>query len=214
MTVTDREEEISLADFVLMAIDSRLIDTHTCLPGKVVSYDRATQTAKIQPALKRKYKDGSVVMLPIINKVPIAYPSGKDTFIHWDLEKDDDVILVIAERSLDIWKEKGEVVSPNDPRKFNLSDAYAIPGGKPVPNAFSPKGESGSIEITNKDASFEITKDGIFKLTNGTDELFDLFSQTLTAIQNGTINTQFGPMKFNNLPDFIAIQQKLDAMKG
>lgn len=211
---TDREEDIDLADLIYLGIDSRLVDTHTALPGKIVSYDRATQLAKVRPALKRKYKDGEVVELPVINGVPVAFPSGGDAFIHFDLVEGDDVLLVICERSIDIWKQKGEVVSPNDPRRFNLSDAFAIPGGKPKPAQFTPKGASGSIEVVNSSGYLELTKDGKFKLTDGTEDIFDLFVQTLTAIENGTINTQFGPMKFNNLVDFTNIKAKVESMKG
>lgn len=229
--MTSNEEKPSLASLLQTAIDGKLCDVHTSLPGIVKSYDRATQTAKIQPAIKRKYTDGRIVDLPIINKVPIMFPRSNGKFVHFDLVEGDEVTLVFSERSLDNWKERGGVVSPDDSRKFNLSDAKAYPGGSSIPKAFAPNGPAGSIEMSNgtnhlmieedgkftmknSGGLFEMDPSGKFKVTNNTEELLDLLSQTLELLSTTTTNTIFGPMQLNDFLEFAVLKNKIDTLKG
>lgn len=226
-----KKESFDLTDVILTAINSKLIDVHTSMPGQVVSYDRVKQTAKIQPCIKRKYSDGKTVDLPIINGVPVSFPRAKDFLIHFDLTPGDFGILVFSERSLDNWKDKGGVVSADDPRKFNLSDAFFIPGASPTATPATLLGPAGALEIVNKTASIimdqegkieaknsggilSMDKGGKFKLTNNTNELISLLSDLTNILATTTVNTMLGPMKLN---DFAAIQEiktKIDTLKG
>jgi hypothetical protein len=225
------EEKPSLAKLLQSAIDARLCDLNVSLPGEVISYDRAKQTAKIQPQIKRKYSDGRTVNLPIINNVPIVFPRSGKRFVHFDLEAGDNVTLLFSQRSLDQWKLKGGIVEANDPRKFNLSDAVAIPGGFPFPKSFTPKGEDGSIELNNSGHSIimektgkmilenssgkiEMSDDGKFKVTNNTEELLDLLVQLTEILATTTTNTIFGPMQLNDYLDIAVIKLKLESLKG
>lgn len=229
--MSNNEEKPTLATLLQTAIDARLCDVHTSLPGIVKSYDRVTQTAKIQPSLMRKYSDGRVVSLPIINRVPIIFPRSKGKFIHFDLEPGDEVTLVFSERSLDTWKEKGGLVSPNDPRKFSLSDAKAYPGGSSIPNVFIPNGAQGSIEMSNGTNHMVIEKDGKttikneggfiemssagkFKITDNTEELVSLISDLADECSKILTNTVYGPQAPINKAAFTALKAKIDSMKG
>ena len=167
MTGTKKgSERITLPELLNQAIDSRLADVNVCLPGIIESYNRENQTAKVQPALKRKYIDGRVVDLPIINNVPIVFPRSASHHIHFDLKKGDYVSLIFSQRSLDSWKESGGVDSPNDPRRYNLSDAYGIPGGFPKSEGFSPRGGAFSFELTNEKNFLSLEKSGDIKAEN------------------------------------------------
>lgn len=229
--MSQNEEKLTLPDLLDLAINSKLCDVNTCLPATVESYDRATQTCSVQPSLRRKYKSGEVVDLPIINRVPVVFPRAAGRGVHFDLEAGDAVTLVFSQRSLDIWKEKGGTVSPDDPRKFHLSDAYAFPGGHPVTTPLAPKGEEGSIELQNGEDFLVIEADGTFKLknsggflemdpggkfqlTNNTEELLDLLSQTVELLSTTTTNTIFGPMKLNDFAQFAILKTKIDTLKG
>lgn len=225
------EEKPSLAKLLQTAIDGRLCDVHTSMPGIVQSYDRATQTAKIQPSLKRKYVDGNIVDLPIINKVPVIFPRSKGKWVHFDLEEGDVVTLLFSERSLDTWKERGGQVSPDDPRKFHLSDAYAIPGGYDLQGALVPNGpeksielahgknhivieESGKITLKNESGFIEISEAGKFKVTNNTEELVSLISDLADECSKILTNTVYGPQAPINKAAFTALKTKIDSLKG
>ena len=65
----------------------------------------------------------------MIYNVPVLFPRSRKAAVTFPLEKGDTVLLVFAERSLDEWIEKGgNKVSPEDPRRHDMSDAIAIPG--------------------------------------------------------------------------------------
>jgi len=231
--MTQNVEEISLPKLLQLAVEGKLSDVHTCVPAIVKSYDRAKQSCSVQPALRRKYTDGRVVDLPIINNVPVTFPRNGNAFLHFDLNPGDVVTLVFSERSLDIWKSKGGLVSPNDPRKFNLSDAYAIPGGYPTISGFSPNGGSNNIEISNganhitieKDGkilikngggNIELSSAGKFKLTNNSEELFALLIELIDAITAANWITGIGPQPIfpGSKATIDAIKARLETLKG
>jgi hypothetical protein len=122
-------------DNLLSAIRAQLALVHTSLPGTIASYDEATQTATITPAVKFKYRkaDGTIENYapPAIPGVPIAFPGGDGWSITWPIAAGDPVTLVFAERSLDEWRTaKGSAHEARDVRRFDLTDAIAIPGGR------------------------------------------------------------------------------------
>lgn len=166
MSESKKPEDIDLPQLLREAVRSQLVDFHTCLPAQIESYDREKQKANVQPLLKRKYNDGSVRNLPIIVGVPVVFPRSKNRHIHFDLEKGDVVTLVFSERSIDKWKAKGGIVSPDDVRRGHLSDAYAIPGGYDFPNAFGPVGGQGSLELANSGHRLVLEQDGTILIKN------------------------------------------------
>jgi hypothetical protein len=123
---------------------------HTAFPGVVVKYDSATRRADIQPSLKREMPDGSFMEFPILPETPVLFFGTKKYAIHIPLEKGDEVLVVICERSLDKWKETGgKGIEEKDPRRFDLQDCVAIPGLQAVD--FIPVNESG-LNIVHKTA--------------------------------------------------------------
>ena len=129
-------ETPTLAQVLKEAMESRLVELHTSMPAKIVSYNSSEQTASVQPLLQRQYLDGTVVNLPIINSVPVHFPSAGGFFISFPVQTDDECLLIFSERSLEILKEKGGIVDPLDPRKFHISDAIALVGSISKPNKF------------------------------------------------------------------------------
>lgn len=118
----------TLQDMIRGAIEARLANLHTAMPGVVKTYDPKTQTADVQPALKKKYADGEVVNLPLLTKIPVIFPRTAAGYIHLPLEPDDTVLIIFCERSIDSWRMQGGVIDPADYRKHALSDAVCIPG--------------------------------------------------------------------------------------
>ena len=84
-------------------IRSALLRTHTCMPGVVVSFDRDTRTANVQPAPQRKLVGQDWSDMQNITNCPVSYPSGGGFGMTWDLEQGDPVMLIFAERNLVGW---------------------------------------------------------------------------------------------------------------
>lgn len=163
-------------------IDNKLANAHTCLPGIVKTYDPSTKRANIQPALKRKYIDGNLVSLPIIPNVPVGFMQTQTSIISVPVKPGDDVLIIFSERSIDNWKTQGGEAIPDDVRKFNLSDAFAIPIVKPLGAGLAADPgdairienilslgrfhEDGQIKFENPNASIDIGADGTITSTN------------------------------------------------
>ena len=190
--MTDRTD--SLAQIIQTAVKSALVDTHTSMPGCIVSYNRDLQTCSVQPCIKRRYSTGEVVNLPIIQNVPVQFPGGGEFKMHYDLEKDDDVLIMFSERSIDEWIKKGGTVESTQKRIHDLTDAFVIPGVLPEPKAYSPQGPKGSFEISNGSNSFIISKDGKIKISNDDSELVSVLIELMTEMITGKNLTGVGPL--------------------
>jgi hypothetical protein len=172
-----------LEEVMRAAVREGLYNVNTCIPGVVQSFDSATNTISVQPALMRQYEtDTTPTKMPIINKVPVCYPRGGNFKMKWALQAGDYVTLVFSQRSIDLWKSQGGTVDPVEGRRFHMSDAIAIPGGWPSnhPITDSVSGqtviESGSLQIIIEDS-------GKIKITNGGAELLASISAALDAIK-------------------------------
>jgi hypothetical protein len=126
-------------EVLLAVLDSRLAHVHTAMPGKVESYDAATQTVSVKPQLKTAYPDGEGDYthkdLPVIPNVPVAFPRAGGFFVSFPIQKGDFVLLVFSERSIQAWRDKGTAVEPGDLGLHPLDGAVAIPGVFPEADA-------------------------------------------------------------------------------
>lgn len=126
-------ERITPAETYRRILDARLTDLHTALPGRVRSYDASTQTADIEPMIKRGVPTGGeeddVVLeaLPVLPSVPVLFPSGGQCFVTFPLAVGDPVLLVFSERDTSHYRATGAVADPGVPTMHGLSGAVAIP---------------------------------------------------------------------------------------
>lgn len=153
-----------------MAIESWLTDIHTCMPGRVDSYDSKTQMATIKPLLKRRivHGDGSEALeiLPPITNVPIHFHRAAGFFISFPIEKGDLVTLHFCETSIDNYMSgTGEDTDPDEFRHHDLSDAIAVPGFYPFKRSIN---DISSVNLVigkdNGGAQIHITPNGIVKI--------------------------------------------------
>lgn len=216
------------SDVIRAIVDSMLLDLNVCMPAKVVKYDSEKQYADVQIQLYQKINE-TLVTYPVIPGVPVIHPraNGGATFIHLPIQAGDDVLLVFSQRSLDSWKTAGGLSDPNDPRKHHITDAFAIPGGSSMADAFKVLDPT-AIEITNEDSTIQVFDNGTFKVKNPDNELFDLLVQItgklqtfLDTIKVDTTNTIFGPQKLNAFltytqlaTDVADLKTKLTTLKG
>ena len=186
-----------LAEVLREALENRLSDVHTSMPGVVTKYNPKTQEASVRPLLQRAYvnEDGTEGLdeLPIVQGVQVLFPRAGKYFFTFPLEVGDPVLLVFSERSLDVWAESsGSVaVDPLDLRMHDLSDAVAIPGcypdTKPLPDDVSKGAALGKekgvhIRITDND-TVEITTKGATTAVGGFVALATLVLAELNKIK-------------------------------
>ena len=130
------------SDLIEDIVNNYLSELHTSLPARIVTYDHATQNASVLPLIKRRYFDAGnntdgLVDMPIIEGVPVIFPSANTGILTFPIKQGDIVLLVFCERSIDNWvfSDGSEPVDPQDLRKHNYSDAFCIPGLYPFSKA-------------------------------------------------------------------------------
>lgn len=158
----------SLADAVKAAIQYNLSNIHTAMPAQIVSYDFTTQKASVQPTVNKQWTDGSTSKMPIINEVPVIFPSAGGASVSFPVLAGDTCLLVVCERSITEWLLAGGLANPADPRKLDLTDAVCIPGLIPFNGTFPNRDNNTDFIIEYAGSSIIITQLGAIKINTAT----------------------------------------------
>lgn len=110
------------------AIESERREVNTTADAEVVSYNRETQRAKIQPKLKRKFGDKELTAPPL-EEIKIAMPGGGGFGMHFDLQPGDPTVAHARMRNTDTSQTDGTDADAAPGRMNDWSDAIAYPGG-------------------------------------------------------------------------------------
>lgn len=110
------------------AIEAERREINTTVDGEVVTYSRATQRAKVQPKIERKFGD-KTLKAPALEEIKVAMPGGGGYGVHYDLKPGDPVVLHVRQRNTDTSQTDGGDADGSPGRMHDLSDAIAYPGG-------------------------------------------------------------------------------------
>lgn len=149
-------------------IEGRLKQLHTMLPGIVSKFDPATQSAEVQPAIKRIFTDRGAVALPLCVDVPVQFPGGGGFWLTFPVQPGDECALYFSERCIDFWWANGGVQLPAEYRTHDLSDAFALVGVNSKPNAL-PSFNANDVEVRDRARGVRTTwkHDGTIENVNG-----------------------------------------------
>ena len=102
------------------------------MPGRVETYNSATQRASIQPLLRdtKVEEDGSISSIrhSVLPDCPCYFMGGGGFAATNPVVSGDLAIVLFCDRSLDLWKADGSEIDNPDPRTHDLSDAIALVG--------------------------------------------------------------------------------------
>lgn len=153
-----------LGQLIYEIVKYTLGEVNTAIPARVLEYDPEERRASVQPTVKRRYKDGSVVSRAPITDVPVVFPSAGGGTITFPVKPGDTVLLIFSQRSIDRWvQSEGGEVDPLDNRKHDISDAIAIPGLAPFPAALPADPDNVTIEFGS--VSINLTPGGAVEIT-------------------------------------------------
>lgn len=168
-------------------IATELADIYTTLPGEVVAYDGTFVTAR--PTLAKRLANGEVLLPPQVVRVPVCWPvgdvHGAQALISVPLAPGDAIKLSFSARALENWL-GGDNGPPDDPRQFDLSDAFASPLLRP-----------GTMAADTQNVSIQYGP-GTLKLSPAGDLSFHVKTWTVQAEQT-TFNTPVtinGPLTY------------------
>lgn len=97
------------------------------LPGIIVDFDKATQTATIQPAIMESLQR-KMQPLPLLKDVPVLFLGGTQHALTYKVSEGDECLVVFADTAIDAWFRSGKVQPPVTPRRHSLSDGFALVG--------------------------------------------------------------------------------------
>lgn len=122
-----------LADLILAGVDRRLGGVHVAMPGRVISYNAAEQSAQIQPTISPLIlteEGDEPIDLPIIPAAPVLFPRAGGYRMTFPIKPDDTGLLIINSHAIETWIRQNSPrdVEALDPRRFHLSDAVFLPG--------------------------------------------------------------------------------------
>jgi len=205
---------VTLNDAAKAVVDYRLNNLHTAMPGAIVTYDYTTQKASVQPLLNKVWADGTTTPYPILENVPVVFPRAGGGGLTFPVVEGDTCLLLFIERSTDLWLTVGGQVSPDDPRKFDLSDGVAIMGLFPFNETSTADNNTdmvltfaGSLIRIKADGEIVIQTSSTVAIGNPTVELLQTLSTLMTYLQGPAVTGTVlgGPLN----PTFTALVSTL-----
>lgn len=153
-------------DTQMMAIINRIMsEMNTCIPGRIESFDDATQTATVIPAIQAKVTVGDTVTyvdMPQIVNVPIVFPFAvtKGFALTLPVSAGDPCLLIFSQKAIDNWHMMGGIQPPEQDipgsRHHSLTDCLAIFAPVPLSDVLGAWNSNG-IEIRNKNRNVRCT---------------------------------------------------------
>ena len=152
-------------------LDGRQAQMWTALPCLIVSIDLAQMTIQAQPTIQGVTYDqnnnATFVNLPILGDVPVVFPSAGGIFLTLPLTVGDEVLVIFSSRCIDAWFQSGGIQMPMEMRMHDLSDGFAIPGPKSLPNVpVSVSSTSAQLRTAAGTSYIELTKTGVINLVS------------------------------------------------
>lgn len=134
--MTARPDSPTSLDVTQAWIERYLENVHTALPGRIESYNVATQRANVLPLVRTPVRqpDGSAEYsgdtdLPVIAEVPILFPRTGSWFLSLPIAVGDTGLLVFPEQATGHWEAgDGSIAYPGDLRRHHIASAVFIPG--------------------------------------------------------------------------------------
>ena len=150
----------NLPDTLKLWLDSKLLDIHTGIPGKIEKYSgHDSRKATVKPLINVLMKDGESLDIPPIDNVPVIFNSSSKFQLLYPLKKGDGVMIFFSETGIGGYLDgQGtQAVDPDDTSRFSWQDAICVPGLWPFSKV--PKGIK----------TIELTEDGKLVFLEGTE---------------------------------------------
>ncbi len=138
------------------ALNGRLAQVWTAIPGIIQSYNAAQQTVVVQPAIRAVLFDiagnPTNVALPLLLDCPAQFPAGGGFSLTFPVKAGDECLVVFASRCIDAWWQSGGVQNQAVLRMHDLSDGFAVLGFRSVPRVLASVSTS-STQLRTDDGS-------------------------------------------------------------
>ena len=137
-----------------------LMNTRTSFPGIIESFDEATQTAAVQPALKATMGNGDTVTLPKLIDVPLLFPRAGGFSITFPVKAGDEVLITCCDRDFSAWLQLGGPQLPDSKKLHAMDSAVGVLGLYNQTNVLEDFDTSGMVLRSDDDATKITIEDG------------------------------------------------------
>lgn len=175
-----------LFDVIQSHVTEAMKDVYTSMPAKVVKVYgvEGTTVVDVQPLINRIDTANYVDQEPVLQKVPLVWPSGGGFRFITPIEVGDNVLLHFSMKNIVNWKNSGgdTPTTPIDKRQHSLNDSFAVPCIYPTKKGFTAPTDA--LSIGSDDVEIRINKDGVIELGKGATEAIlkgDAFKSYLDA---------------------------------
>lgn len=167
------------------------------LPAQVISYDRNSNTAVVQPLITRLTTDGKPHERGSISSLPVLALGGGGYYINFPLKPGDRGWIEASDRDISLFMQANEMAQPNTIRMHNFSDGRFIPD---VMGSYEFSGEDeGKLVIASLDGTVKITLSDDTVRLKGVKVVVD--AEESADVNSAAINLN-GPV---NMPDGATI---------
>lgn len=180
------------------------------MPGEVVSFDAAKQTATIRPLYKKRL-DGVPTELPELQEVPVRFARAGGSAMTFPVKAGDRVTLRPQMRSTDGYLGQGGEFEAPSTRSFSLSDMEAhLAGGEALSDPIKNFDGSNAHMRFDDEGQFGIrgSADGRIAIEGSQGNPYKLIAEAIRLL--GSDNHTGFPHE--NKAAILAIADKLDAM--
>lgn len=172
----DATSEDMLVGLLFESYKKFLQQTDDMLPARVISYDRATNIAVVQPMIMMLTTDNQRVERGTVS-VPVFQFGGSGFFISFPLNPDDMGWIKASDRDIGLFLQSHQLSEPNTKRLHSFSDGMFYP----MPMPYGAVGGEDSAR-----AVFQ-TMDGATKITVG-DNIITIKSSATVHIEASAID--------------------------
>ena len=153
---------------VIQSHISKFKDTlYTSCPAIVTEVHlsgESIESVSVRPTIARVYTDGDIRTKPIINNVPVVFPSAGGGILSFPIEVGDTVLIIFCKEDIENFI-NGTSEIPRTLRRFSYNDAIAIPSLYPTSKNLQPSKDdtvlkyNGNSITLKKDGGIEVTAD-------------------------------------------------------
>ena len=149
-------DEGSLAGTLNTAMRKLLQKLDGQLPAKILSYNRTTNRATVQPMIDLISTAGDNLMRAQIVSVPVLAIGGGGYCINWPLGNGDSGWIEASDRDISLWMQSLAEAVPNTFRMHSFEDSRFIPDVF-YKYTFDEEDDAGNMVIQKLDGTVKIT---------------------------------------------------------
>lgn len=164
--------------------------TDDMLPARVVSYDRTTNRATVQPVVSLLTTAGTQLARATVGSVPVLLLGGGGHMLSFNLQAGDLGWIKASDRDISMFLQSFNVGPPNTQRMHSFEDALFIPDAM-----------RGYTIAPEDDSAVSLqTLDGTYKVVVGTNHVTLKAGATTFTLGSGGASYTGGPFIINGIP--------------